>query len=222
VAGLLSSAADASTRALERAIRFTALLSGGILAVVLPPLYFLLPVIYGSRFRSAAYLLVPLVAVSCIQSCVSPVLAFLNARRRSGLILRVYAVALAVDVAVAVAAIPPLGVWGAVLSNMAGQVTAIAMLVLAETRDHARPDTWLLVQGRACGIGMAALVAAIGIPTMTMGSSVVGAAPAALIGTIGYGLGVRFLDAGPTEGDRAALAGSVHPRLGRILLSLGR
>lgn len=218
VAGLLSSAAASATRAVERAMRFAALLSGGIVALALPPLYFLLPLIYGSEYRSAAALVVPLVAASCLQSCVSPVIAFLNARRRSGLIVRVYGIALVVGIAVAVAVIPPLGVWGAVISNVAGQVTAIVMLGTAEAREHDRSLLWLIVQGKAWALGLVSAACAIGLPAVLIANSPGSAPVAAAIGAACYALGIRLFGGGITEGDRRALAGSLHPRLARVLL----
>lgn len=222
VAGLLSSAPGASTRAFERSLRFASLLSGGILALVLPPLYFLMPTIYGVAFRSAADILVPLAAMSCVQSCFNPVIAFLSARRMGGLIVNVYMIAFVVDVAVAVVAIPRIGVWGAVVANVAGQITAFGMLGLAEAREHTRSAGGFLQELSAGGIGFGAMAAAVGIPLLALGNSVASAPAALLIGATAYGLGLRLLGTGLTEGDRAALAGALHPRLARFVLRLDR
>ena len=88
VAGLLSEWPERAAQAFERSTRVSALLSGGVAAVVVPTLVFAVPLIYGDAFESAAWLFVPLALVSAFQSVNNPVLAFVNARQRGGLILK--------------------------------------------------------------------------------------------------------------------------------------
>lgn len=218
VSGLLSAAAETATRALDRALRFASLLGGAILGAVLPPLYFLMPVIYGSSFEPAADLLLPLAAITCLQASLNPIMAFLLARRQSGLMLRVYLLALAADVIVAVATIPPLGAWGAVLANAAAQIVAFALLASAEARAHGRTTWWVFRRTKALAAGTAAGAIAVALPALVASTWLAAAASLAL-GLPLYLAATRVLSAGLRESDWAALGDALprfQPLVGRI------
>lgn len=132
VAGIVEAHPHLQVASLLRATRVGALLSAGIMAVACPAIFFLIPLVYGSSFAGTAPVFLALGAVSCVQSLINPFLAFVRARKRSGLLLRINLIALTVDVVLAVALIPVLGVWGAVIANMAGQVAVLLPLALSE------------------------------------------------------------------------------------------
>lgn len=134
VAGVVSAHPHLANRALLRATRFAALLASVITGVLLPMVYVAMPLIYGTEFTSAAAVLLPLALVSCLQSLCQPVTAFIYARQQGRLLLRSHAVALGVNVAVALALIPAYGVWGAVVANIAGQTASLVALVGHELR----------------------------------------------------------------------------------------
>lgn len=134
VAGLVSAHPHLAELAFLRATRFASLLSALITGVLLPSVYFAIPVIYGESFAPAAALLVPLAVISCFQSIGQPVTAFVYARQQGGLLLRSHAWALLVNLAIAIALIKPLGVWGAVIANAAGQLVTLILLVRHELK----------------------------------------------------------------------------------------
>jgi O-antigen/teichoic acid export membrane protein len=158
VAGLLSSHPDAARSALLRSVRLAALVGGAVTASVLPTLYFALPLIYGQRFAAAAPLLLLLGVASCLQSVLNPVAAFTQGRGRTDLLLFASLVALVADVALALALIPPYGVWGAAIANAAGFVVFFAALLRRELRDQQL--AWGVIASTTAAFPLAVLVGA--------------------------------------------------------------
>jgi O-antigen/teichoic acid export membrane protein len=221
MSGILASFPERAQAAFERSTRVSALVCGAIAAAVLPLLVIAVPLIYGEAFRSAAWLLVPLALMSMFQSANNPVLAFVNARQRAGLRLKVMLVALVVDVAVALATIPVLGAWGAVMAAVAGQLLAITWLAAAEpfARGLGVGGYARLHAGFGVGVASAGLAVATGF-VVEQWSPGAGVLCAVAVGTATYVLGVHLSRSGLTGGDRAALVGAVPPRLRRPVLRL--
>lgn len=221
VAGVLSAWPERAAAAFERTTRVSALACGALTVAVLPALVFLLPVIYGSKFRAAAWLLVPLALVSCFQSVNNAVVAFVNARRRAGALVRANAAALFVDVVVAVALIPRYGAWGAVIANVAGQLVAILALARSEPLIRERSLALLIRAYRPFLIAIGTV--AILLPTCAIlreWSEVIAAMVAFSLGSITYIFVLRLSNSGLTEGDRDVLVGSVSLRARSNVLRL--
>jgi O-antigen/teichoic acid export membrane protein len=213
VAGVLSAWPERAAAAFDRATRVSALACGALTVAVVPALVFLLPLIYGRAFRPAAWLLVPLALVSCFQSVNNPVTAFVNARRRAGLILRANVAALVVNVVVAIALIPAFGAWGAVAANVAGQLVAIFALALSEPLIR---DRRLAVLIRAyLPFLVSVVILAIVLPPcafLRQWSELSAAIVACVFASSAYVIALRLSKSGLTTGDRDALIGSVSQR----------
>jgi len=110
--GLLASSPALVGRGLLRAQRLVALVSGALVAMVVPALVLVVPVLYGSGYHGAGMLLAVLAVVSTLRVLKHPVDALLNARRRAGVLLKANVTSFIVDAAVAFGAIAVVGVWG--------------------------------------------------------------------------------------------------------------
>jgi O-antigen/teichoic acid export membrane protein len=214
VAGVLSEWPERAAAAFERSTRVASLLSGGIAAVVVPALVFAIPLIYGSSFDEVSWLFVPLALVSMLQSVNNPVIAFVHARQRGGLILRASVFALIVNVGVAVALIPAFGAWGAVVANAIGQVVVLAWLAVSEPLVAALGLGGMLRLYRSFLAGV--VVACVALAAGAMTQSISAALAAAIAFAVGAGLYVvlvRILRGGLSVEDRDALLGAFSPRL---------
>ncbi len=140
VTGILATRPDLAEQTLFRVSRFSSLLCALITGVLLPTVYFAVPWVYGDEFRDAAVLLLPLAAVSCVQSMGQAATAFAFARAHGGRILKVNVVALVVNIAAGIPLVIAFGVWGAVIANMASQLTSVLLLIHGELRLQA--ITW--------------------------------------------------------------------------------
>jgi O-antigen/teichoic acid export membrane protein len=87
------------------------------------------PVLFGPEYAGIGLVFAALAAISLVQSAVQPYLALAYALGRPGFLIRVNAIALAGDVAVALALIPTIGLWGAVIANAVGGILAIGLTV---------------------------------------------------------------------------------------------
>ena len=214
VAGVLSEWPERAAQAFERSTRVSALLSGGVAAVVVPTLVFAVPLIYGDAFQSAAWLFVPLALVSAFQSVNNPVLAFVNARQRGGLILKASTVALVVNVGVAVALIPPFGAWGAVVANVTAQLVVLVWLAATEPLAASLGLSGMLRLYRSFLLGVAVGGAALGAgAALNNVSAVLATVTASAVGAGLFIFLVRLSRTGLTIEDRDALINAVAVRL---------
>jgi O-antigen/teichoic acid export membrane protein len=222
VAGILSEWPERAAQTFERSTRVSALLSGGVVAAVVPTLLFAVPLIYGGAFQPAASLFVPLALVSAFQSVNNPVLAFVNARQRGGLILKATSAALVVNVGIAVALIPPLGAWGAVVANVTAQLVVLGWLAATEPLATRLGLRGMLKMYRSFLVGVVVGGAALGAgAALDHVSSVFAIVAAWTVGAGLYILLVRLSRAGLSVEDRDALVGAVaarfRPHLTRFL-----
>jgi O-antigen/teichoic acid export membrane protein len=127
-AGLLAISPERAGAALLRGLRTSTLLAGLIAAVAVPVIAPLLPLIYGKTFSGAIAAFVALAVVSCVQSVNHPVLAFLLAGRQTGLLLSAGLFSVALDLAIAFATIPLLGVAGAVIASSVAQLSVLGVV----------------------------------------------------------------------------------------------
>ena len=202
VAGIVAAHPQRAPHTLLRSTRVAAVMAAALVAVVFPALYVALPVIYGDRFTAAADIFLPLGVASCVQSVVNPLLTFARARRRSGALLTINCVALVLDLAVAVALVPLIGVWGAVVANVAGQLAVLAPMARMECRHWSVPAAaYLRALGPFAVSVPAMLVAALAVPGWLGLPPAVGSVVAALAGGVAVVAGVRLTGTGIPAAD---------------------
>ncbi|WP_435199847.1 lipopolysaccharide biosynthesis protein [Janibacter sp. GS2] len=139
VAGLrevgLAHVRSAFSRTLRAAAVVVAVLSAG----ALPALTALVPLLYGHEYSEAAPALLVLGIAAGLSVIAGPVTAFVMARLSARRLLMANLSALGVDVALALALIPSLGLWGAVVANGCAMLVQLAILVESERRDLGMP-----------------------------------------------------------------------------------
>jgi O-antigen/teichoic acid export membrane protein len=128
--GLVATNPDGARSALTRSLRVCALISAGAAAVAVPFAAVALQPVFGHDFRNAIGAFLALGLVSCIQSVSRPLIAFGLATRGARALFRINLICLSVDILVALALIPSLGLTGAVAANAAAQLTSVALLGL--------------------------------------------------------------------------------------------
>lgn len=125
-ASLVAVGRERAAHAILRGMRLSGLITMPILATTVPAVAVLTPVIYGDRFGVTGALFISLGVVSCLQSVLHPVTAFLAALRRPLLVLGINGAALAVDLILVLILAPVIGASGAVVGNSAGQLVSLA------------------------------------------------------------------------------------------------
>jgi O-antigen/teichoic acid export membrane protein len=210
ISGIISAWPERALAAFERSTRVSTLICGGIAAAVVPTLVFAVPMIYGSAFTSARWLFVPLALISTFQSATNPVLAFVNARQRGAIIFKATAVALAVDLAVAVTLIPMFGAWGAVAANVLAQPVGIVWLAVTEPLAMERGLRGLARSYRPFLFGIGASIVALGTGSvLEAASAILAPAGAFVAGGALFIAAVRLTRTGLTVQDVDALVGAV-------------
>lgn len=180
--GLLATSPALIGQGLLRAERLVSLVSGLLLALVVPALVLVVPVIYGHAYQGAGLYLAVLAVVATMRGLKHPVDALLNARRRSNVLLWANLASFAVDAAVAFGAIAVVGVWGAVAATGASQMVAIVLQVQGEVRIGAVTWAGLLSSCRAWIIGVVGGTISLAIGTALVGScSRIGAAAVTVV-----------------------------------------
>ena len=211
-AALVAGHPDDIRFAFLRSIRFFSLLSGALLCLAAPIVFFI-PLAFGDAFRDSQALFVPLGVMSTFQSATSAVTLVTFARRRGSALATTFVVALVLDIAVAVALVPAYGAWGAVVANVVGQLVSIVMLTRLELRVQRTRLGEVVAAGRAWGFGLAGLgigVVAGGLAERA-GGPLTGLAAAAAASVASFLLLLRFTGGVLTPRDSAALL-DVLPR----------
>lgn len=137
VAGLREVGVEHVRTAFSRSLRGASVVIAALSAGALPALTALVPLLYGPSYAEAAPALLALGIVAGLAVISGPVTAFIMARLSARRLLTANLAALGVDVALALALIPPLGLWGAVVANASAMVVQLAMLLESERRDLA-------------------------------------------------------------------------------------
>jgi O-antigen/teichoic acid export membrane protein len=114
-----------------RALRLSATAAAFMAAAAAVGTMLAAPVLFGPQYKGTGAAFAALAAVSLLQSAGQPFLALGQAMGRPGGLLAAYVVALVVDIALSLSLIPPFGLWGAVVANAAGGLTALALSVRA-------------------------------------------------------------------------------------------
>jgi len=221
-AALLANHPSYVRNAMRRAIRYSALFSGVIVACGLPMLFFIVPFAFGSAYGPVAPMFLVLGATSVFQSIFHPVNAMLTARRRAGLIVAISGAALALDIGIALAVIPWLGAWGAVLANIVGQGVSIVMFARSELRFDDIDIRECVHCMEAFGLALPPAVLALAIGRLTLPLSPISAALSALVvGGAGYVAVLRHRGKvlSPTDAEVLvrAMPGRIAPHVRRVL-----
>jgi len=172
VVGLGSLLATSPTlvgRGLLRAERLVALVSGVLVAVIIPALVLTIPLIYGHEYQGAGMLVLVLALVATLRALKHPVAALLNARRRSGVLLSANLASFAVDAAIAFSAITVIGVWGAVAATGASQVVAMVLEVHGETKHGVLTWAEFVYSCRSWVVGVACGAVSLGVGILLAG-----------------------------------------------------
>ena len=214
ISGLLEVDAQAVRPAFRRVLRAGATVVGLVEAVAVVPLAVLVPVLYGPEFAEAGPVVVALGVSAGFVTVASPVVAFVSARLSAGEMLRATSVALVVDVALALSLIPTLGVWGAVIANVAGSMTSLLLLTRSELRGLGITVSLAVRDALPCFVGAALagglMVAAAAVP----GNEWLRALGAAAVGGLLYVAILRVSRSGLTVPDADAII-RVLPRPAR-------
>lgn len=202
--------------AFKRTIRISSTLAAGILGAGAPVLAILTPLLYGQQFKDAGPLVLWLTLASGLLIVTFPMQTYVSARLRGGSVLATNLVALAISIAIALAAIPFVGAWGAVAGKLSVAVARFIWLAWTETdsfsvkrRTVFRVTAPVLLGAAACLIGYYSIVN-VDLPTL------VGAALAGLIGGTTLVILLRVTRTGISKGDALAIVRQVPRRLERV------
>lgn len=221
-ASLTAVSPDRVESAIRRGVGVSTLAVLPLLLVAVPVVALLVRLIYGEAYTSTAAPFVVLAVVSCVQSALHPVTAFIGAMRRPGLVLMVNTAALAVDLAVVVVAARWWGLWAAVVANALGQLVSLTVLSIVLARRYefrfgriaGALVPALLIGGWSAGLAAAALA----VP----GALAVRIVVVALIGPVVGWVLVRSIGGVITAADLASLQRSLPRRLALLVGALSR
>lgn len=216
VAGLVATDPSATARAYRRVLGASSVFVGFLTAVVLPPVYVLIPVIYGQEYAEVAPLLLGLGLATFLAMLANPTYAFVSARGRGLTLLRLYGIALAVDVMIAVPLILAWAAWGAVIANAAGAIVASALLVNDELRSQNAPWQTIAAPLRSWLACAGVAVAVIAISVASPMPAVLTAGAATLLAFVGWIVALRLVGSGLDAADLEAVAGALPARVARM------
>lgn len=216
--GLLATAPELIGPGLLRAERLVALVSGALMALAVPALVLVVPLLYGAAYRGAAMLVAVLAIVSTLRVLKHPVDAVLNSRRQSRVLLRANMTSFAVDVVLAFGAIAVIGVWGAVAATGAAQAVSIGLQARGEVGLGA--VRWRQLVGSCCswlvGIGCGAI--SLGVGTLLVASCTRVGAAAVTVVVSALLLGLARMALGPAlhRGDGGPVVSGLPRSLRRV------
>ncbi len=213
VSGLREVSPNRVVDAFLRTLRASSVVTALLIAGTVPALALLVPLLYGEEYRSAAPAVLVLGVIGGFAVTSGPLSAFILARLSARLFLVANITALAIDVVLALALIPSLGLWGAIIANGAGTLTRLSVLFISEVRalDLRMFDAFstllpTVVAAFACGF---AWFTAGMVPTHVIIQSLVAAAVALALLLIG----MRATHTGLTAADSNALLRIAPSRL---------
>ncbi|WP_460628452.1 lipopolysaccharide biosynthesis protein [Intrasporangium mesophilum] len=215
ISGLREVDEGAIRPAFRRVIRAGSTIVGGVEAAALAPLALLVPVLYGAEFADASPVVLALGVSAGIATVGGPVFAFVSARLSGRSILVANATALVVDLGLAVALIPTLGVWGAVIANAAGVLTSLMILATRELQALEIPVGTAMGDALPAFLGSALAVALYVTGAQAPGPPIARAIGAAVVGAALYVALVRICRTGLARDDAAAVQRAVPARVQR-------
>lgn len=222
ISGLREISPDHVAEALHRTLRVSSTTAALLVATGIPALALLLPTLYGEEFSGASGAVVALGVVGGLAISTGPVTAFVLARLSGRHLLMANVGALVVDIALALALIPGMGLWGAVIANAAGTLTQLSTLLLSEIRALDLRVTVtvfdMLPTLIVAGASVCSWWAAERLPTYPLVQALIAAVTS--LGLLIFGL--RATRSGLTHSDADALLRNLPHRLtrpGRILVA---
>lgn len=223
-AGLISQHPEQVAPAFARLTRVTSLGVACLLVGVIPGLTVLIPLLYGQNYAGAAVLFLVLALASGVRLVGRIAEAFVNGRRRGGVLLRANAISLVIGTLLAIGLIPMLGVWGAVIGNVAGQFCAVAPIVMSEMKEQGIPLSTYLHQARltmaAIPIGTVVTLTGLGAEHPIIAAPAVSLAGLLTLFAVARLGSRRPLDPEDVSGMRDVLPRSVGSWLDRVVSSL--
>ena len=223
-AGLASTGTAALEAGMRRALRISALLSGVINVTAVPALFAVFHLIYGREYDSGALLFMILAIGSTAQSAAIPLAALLSGRRAGRALLRVQSFALVVDAALAFSLVPAMGVYGAALANLGGQLTAFTLLCAAAGRNSPGGGKTVAIDLIAYWCSLPSFAAALSLLMVVrvndaaVGETIVAVLAVILVGLGGFVTLVRLVGGCVTQADATSIGGTLSSRM----LVLGR
>lgn len=217
IAGLVATEPSATVRAYRRVLGASSLFVGFLTAVVLPPVYVLVPLIYGQQFADVSSLLLGLSLAALLNMLANPTYAFVAARGQGFRLLRLYGIALVVNVFCAVPLILLWDAWGAVIANAAGSIVASVLLVSNELRSQ--KVGWAVVVA-PLRVWLASVAIAGAVIAMSFASPMPAlptAGVATLIAFLGWVVSLRVVRGGLDDADLRAIAGALPRRASRTI-----
>jgi O-antigen/teichoic acid export membrane protein len=208
--------------AFERTLRTTSAVSGAAVAALAAPVGLLVPALYGRQYADASPIIVVLAALGAVTMLAAPLSAFVLARLSAASALRANAAALVVDLVAAVALVPSVGVWGAVVANVLGAVTLLGLLLRVEARALEIGLRAVSRVVRATVLGSAASVVAY-LVGGRLSCALLAALIALTVGLVVFWALIRLTRSGITPGDSTVLVQALPTRLrgsGRAALRL--
>lgn len=205
ISGLREVDESAVAPAFRRVVRSGSSVVALVDAAAVAPLALLVPALYGHQFADASPVVLALAVTSGIATAAGPLFAFVTARLSGHPILVAYLAALVVDLGLAVALIPSLGVWGAVIANAGGALTSLGILAVRELRALGLPLRVVARDGVPLLVGSVSAVLAYLAGAAVDGPALLRAVVAGVVGTVGCVSVLRLLGAGLTVEDRGAV-----------------
>lgn len=223
VSGLREVDEGAVSRALSRTLRAGSTVVSLLVGGALPAFAALVPLIYGSTYSAVPPVMLSLGIAGGFLVVSGPVQAFVQARLAGMRLLRINLLALTVDVALAVALIPLIGVWGAVIANVAAASLQLGVLLYGEVRALGIPWRETADSLRPTFVGIVACLTGWFTATALGLSGIATSVTAGLIGLLAAIVGLRLartgLDPSDTEAIRRSLPNAIA-RLAHPLLAL--
>jgi O-antigen/teichoic acid export membrane protein len=216
ISGLRMVDAPAVAPAFRRTLRASSTVVGVLIGAAVVPVALLVTTLYGEEYADAAPLVVVLGISAGLVIVFSPVFAFISSRLSAVELLRANVVALAADAALAIALIPLIGVWGAVVANVGASGVRLGMLVRGEIRHLGLRwrEVAHLVRPALLGV---VLCGGLWLVTRAVGDDVSTALLAGAVGLAGYGLALKLGRTGLTEADARSIARPFQGRLRPVL-----
>jgi O-antigen/teichoic acid export membrane protein len=210
MAGLVESHRDHIARGSLRAVRLLALFTGAVVAL-LPAVAFSVPMIFGREFATAGALVVPLGLAAALRVVASPATVLVYALRRGKTLVAANGTALALDAALALALIPVVGVWGAVVAALAAQSASVVITSRAWLRmdEVTIGDALTAASSWLAGLLTVPLSLAAGAAVGSMVGDVAAVVVAAAVGSMSFLALARQQQAGLLMGDSPAVLGAL-------------
>jgi len=180
-------AAPARVRtAVLRVVRYSAWSCGGIIAVAVPPLVAILPLIYGKNYDGVTPVFVALAIASGFLTVYAPIAALLMGRRDGGLLWRLGLLGLGLDAILTFSLVPVFGLWGAVIGSTMSSISGVPFVLTKEAKRGGPSPREFINSSRTFWIALPIATLAIGCEAFVrnpIGASVTGF----IVGLLLYG-----------------------------------